>query len=131
MITNSDTHQSDEIEQLQDIFATLRVQLQTAELRLQALNQTQDTSHHTDYPDTTGSPDATNEPPQDRNGQPLHTGDKVKFSATKVTRRGTGTISRFASNCTHVFVICNNKNGHKIQQAPHNMQLLSDNQTTE
>ena len=123
-MTSSTTQQADEITQLQEIFATLRLQLRAAELRLQTLNRTQDTNRDTSHPDATGLPGTATEPPRDRNGLLLHTGDKVKFSATKVTGQGTGTISRFASNNTRVFII-RDDDGREIQRAPHNVQLLS------
>ena len=56
MVTNGTTHQSDEIDHLQEIFATLRVQLRAAERRLQALNRAQDTETDSPHPGTTGSP---------------------------------------------------------------------------
>ena len=125
MVTNGTTHQSDEIDHLQEIFATLCVQLRAAERRLQALNRAQGTESDSTHPGTTGSSNATDKPPRDRNGQVLHTRDKVTFSATKITQKGSGTISRFALNNTRVFIICHD-NGNEIQRAPHNVQLLLD-----
>ena len=104
---NDNGKQQDEIEQLKDLFVDLRVRLRNAEDRLQTLDHDNDV-----------------DVPKDRHGRNIRLGDKVEFSATKVTRRGTGTVSRFASNFTRVF-IRRTDTDEEIQRAPHNIQVIT------
>lgn len=110
---NDNDKQQDEIAQLKDLFVDLRVRLRNAEDRLHTLD------HNNDV-----------DVPKDRHGRNICLGDKVAFSATKVTRRGTGTVSRFASNFTRVFIRRTNTD-EELQRAPHNVLVITDKEHTQ